>query len=160
MIDLQLIKQIAEHLQKQKLKIATAESCTAGLLAYNLTTIPGSSNYFERGVITYSNLSKQKLLNIPSSLITNKGAVSQEVAYAMAQSIKKFSQVDIGLSTTGIAGPGGGTKQKPVGLVYIGISTKKTTQVKQYQFTKNRKQNQIHTCYEAIRLLLETLKNW
>jgi len=156
----QHLKKIAKLLQKHQLKIATAESCTAGLLAYNLTTIPGSSNYFERGVITYSNQSKHQLLHIPQTLLTTYGAVSSEVAQAMAQSIQKISNVDIGISTTGIAGPSGATKEKPIGLVYIAIATKKTFQVQQYNFNKNRKENQIQTCHEALKLLLEMLNNW
>lgn len=154
------LTQIAELLQHHNLTIATAESCTTGLLAHTLTTLPGSSQYFDTGVITYSNYSKQHLLKIPQTLLTTYGAVSSEVAKAMAQAIQKISNVDIGISTTGIAGPGGATKEKPIGLVYIAIATKKTIHVHQYHFDKNRKENQTQTCQHALQLLLQILQNW
>jgi len=106
-------------LRERSLTIAVAESCTGGLLADKFTNVSGSSRYFERGVIAYSNRSKTELLKVPPDLLRRHGAVSQEVAEAMAEGIRRMAGVDIGLSTTGIAGPGGGTPEKPVGLVWI-----------------------------------------
>ncbi|HZB45417.1 MAG TPA: CinA family nicotinamide mononucleotide deamidase-related protein, partial [Pyrinomonadaceae bacterium] len=102
--------------------LATAESCTGGLVAERLTEIPGSSHYFMEGVVTYSNESKTRLLGVPAELIEEHGAVSAEVAEAMAEGVKRRAGVDFGLSVTGIAGPGGGTDAKPVGLVYIALA--------------------------------------
>ncbi|HEX6626080.1 MAG TPA: competence/damage-inducible protein A [Pyrinomonadaceae bacterium] len=102
--------------------LATAESCTGGLVAERLTEIPGSSHYFMEGVVTYSNESKTRLLGVPAELIEAHGAVSAEVAEAMAEGVKRRAGVDFGLSVTGIAGPGGGTETKPVGLVYIALA--------------------------------------
>lgn len=107
--------------------IATAESCTGGLISSRLTNVSGSSVYFIQGVITYSNESKTKLLNVPEKLLQEHGAVSEEVAKAMAENIRKIAGTDIGLSTTGIAGPTGATENKPIGLAYIGFSTEKET---------------------------------
>ncbi|MCX5859463.1 MAG: CinA family nicotinamide mononucleotide deamidase-related protein [Proteobacteria bacterium] len=103
-------------------KLALAESCTGGLVAHRITEVPGSSSYFERGVVTYSNPSKTELLGVAPDLLEKFGAVSAEVAGAMAEGVKKNSKVEIGLSTTGIAGPTGGSPEKPVGLVYFGLA--------------------------------------
>lgn len=108
--------------RKRGLKIATAESCTGGLLAATLTAIPGSSDVFERGWVTYSNEAKSESLGVLAELIADKGAVSLEVAQAMARGALHRSHADVALSITGIAGPGGGTSEKPVGLVYIGLA--------------------------------------
>src|SRR5918912_4442342 len=102
--------------------LATAESCTAGLIAHRLTEVPGSSTYFMEGVVTYSNEAKTRLLGVPAELIERHGAVSAEVAEAMAEGVKDRAATDFGLSVTGVAGPGGGTEEKPVGLVYISLS--------------------------------------
>ena len=110
-----------------KKTIATAESCTGGLIAHRLTNVSGSSAYFIQGVTTYSNDSKIKLLNIPDEMINSRGAVSEEVAKAMAENIRKMAGTDLGLSTTGIAGPTGATPTKPVGLAFIGFSTADAT---------------------------------
>ncbi len=160
MIDKKLLNNIFSRLSKLNLVIATAESCTGGLIAHTLTNISGSSNYFDRGLITYSNRAKIELLDVSEEIINQKGAVSFEVAKAMAEGIRKKSKVDIGISTTGIAGPTGGTKEKPVGLVFIGISTKKETIVKKFQFKGNRLQNKESTCIEALKLLLDLLDKW
>jgi competence/damage-inducible protein CinA-like protein len=113
---------VGRILTEHKLKIAVAESCTGGLISHRLTNVPGSSVYFERGVITYSNTSKTEILKVPNNLIESCGAVSQEVAEAMACGVREVSGADIGLSTTGIAGPSGGSLEKPVGLVWIGYA--------------------------------------
>ena len=109
-------------LLQKGLTIATAESCTGGLLAKRITSIPGASGCFEMGVITYSNESKIKLLGVNKETLAKFGAVSEQTAREMSIGIKKLSQADIAVSITGIAGPGGGTESKPVGLVYVGIN--------------------------------------
>jgi PncC family amidohydrolase len=125
-----------------------------------LTNISGSSEYFERGVVTYSNKSKMELLGVPQKTLEEYGAVSMQTARAMAIGIKDRAKVDIGISTTGIAGPTGGTKEKPVGLVYIGIAALKNTEVKRFLFSKDRLQNKEKTCHKALELLLETITKW
>lgn len=157
-IDGTLLNKISLILKEQNLKIATAESCTGGLIAHTLTNISGSSDYFDRGVISYSNKSKTELLGVPEKLIDKYGAVSNPVAKAMADGIRVKSEVDIGISTTGIAGPTGGTKEKPVGLVFIAISTKDNVIVKKYQFGGNRIQNKYDTCKAALDMLYDNLK--
>jgi nicotinamide-nucleotide amidase len=104
------------------LKVTTAESCTGGLIAASLTEIAGSSDVFERGFVTYSNQSKTELLGVPADLITQSGAVSEAVARAMAEGALAHARADIAVAVTGIAGPGGGTADKPVGLVFIGAA--------------------------------------
>ncbi len=118
---------IGKILISKKITISVAESCTGGLIANRLTNVSGSSQYFDRGVVAYSNRSKVELLGVDESLIQKYGAVSEEVAKAMAEGIRKISASGIGISTTGIAGPTGGTKEKPVGLVWIGYSDDKNT---------------------------------
>lgn len=160
MRDERILKNVADQLRKKNLTVATAESCTGGLLAHLLTNISGSSNHFDRGVVTYSNKSKIELLGIPQETIKEYGAVSKQTAKAMAIGIKEQANVDIGISTTGIAGPTGGTKEKPVGLVYIGIATSKKTEVKRFLFSKDRLQNKEKTCCKALEFLLETINKW
>ncbi len=112
---------IVEFLLKRNYTISTAESCTGGLLSKKITDIPGSSEVFLCGVCSYSNKSKETLLNVQHESLKNYGAVSEQVAKEMAIGIQKLSGSDIAISTTGVAGPGGGTKEKPVGLVYVCI---------------------------------------
>ena len=111
-----------EPTRRRGLKLVTAESCTGGLIAARLTDIPGSSKYFLQGAVTYSNEAKTQVLGVPADLIATHGAVSPEVAESMARGIKERSGATIGVGVTGIAGPDGGTTEKPVGLVYIGIA--------------------------------------
>jgi nicotinamide-nucleotide amidase len=123
----------------QGLTIALAESCTGGLIGHRLTQVPGSSAYVDRGVICYSNRSKTEMLGVPAQLIAEYGAVSQEVAAAMAEGIRERAGVSVGLSVTGIAGPGGATETKPVGLVYIGLSGGRgETMTKEFRFHGDR----------------------
>lgn len=157
MVDIQLVNKVSDELRKQNRSIATAESCTGGLLAHTLTNVSGSSDYFDRGVITYSNRAKNEMLGIPEELLKKHGAVSKEVAAAMAQAIRQNARVDCGLATTGIAGPTGGTKDKPIGLVYIALSTKDTLIVKQFLFSGDRISNKENTCTKALELILELL---
>jgi len=155
--DRNLINKVSDELKKHHVTIATAESCTGGLLAHTLTNVSGSSAYFDRGVISYSNQAKTQLLDIPENLIQKHGAVSKEVAAAMANAIRQNAQVDYGIATTGLAGPTGDTKDKPVGLVYIAVSTKDSIVVKQFLFSGDRLSNKESTCTAALELLLETL---
>lgn len=129
---------VGKSLLKKKKTISIAESCTGGLLGDRITNTPGSSKYFKMGIITYSNESKEKLLNVPKKTIKKHGAVSKETATLMAKNIRLTSESDIGIGISGIAGPSGGTKKKPVGLVYIALSTKKKTICKEYRFLGQR----------------------
>jgi len=155
---MELLKKVSSLLKEKGIKIATAESCTGGLVGHTLTNIPGSSLYFDRGVISYSNRAKVELLDVPEDIIERFGPVSEEVARAMAEGIRKKAKVDIGLSVTGIAGPTGGTKEKPVGLVYIGISHHGGTIVKKFQFEGDRLTIKERACEEALRMLLNLLE--
>jgi nicotinamide-nucleotide amidase len=130
---------IGALLTEKKLTISVAESLTGGLVADRITNIPGSSAYFERGVVTYSNRSKTELLGVPENVIKQHGAVSKEVAVLMAEGVRKASGTDIGLSTTGIAGPSGGTDQKPVGTVFVAVSDGKRTICRDFLFKWERR---------------------
>jgi len=157
LVDIKLVNKVSDELKKQRVKIATAESCTGGLLAHTFTNVSGSSSYFDQGVISYSNKAKQEVLGVPVELLKKYGAVSSEVAQVMAQGIRQRASVDYGLSTTGIAGPTGGTKDKPVGLVYIAIATTDHVTVKRFLFSGDRLINKENTCTAALELLLELL---
>ena len=137
--DRELEEVIGTLLKERKLTLAIAESCTGGLIADRTTNISGSSEYFERGMITYSNKSKIQELGVPSDFIKQYGAVSRHVAEAMAFGIRTKSNTDIGISTTGIAGPSGGSAEKPVGLVWIGYSDKDETFALQFNFGGERR---------------------
>ena len=117
-------KQLLDALREQGLKLATAESCTGGLICACLTEIPGSSDVVERGFVTYSNAAKSEVLDVPEAMIETHGAVSEEVAGAMAQGALDHSRADIAVAVTGIAGPGGGSEEKPVGLVFIAAASR------------------------------------
>ncbi|MFQ5456944.1 MAG: competence/damage-inducible protein A [Myxococcota bacterium] len=129
---------VGELLRDRGLRIATAESCSGGLLAHRLTNVPGSSDYFERGLVTYSNLAKCESLGVPEDLIRAEGAVSEAVAAAMAEGVRRLSKADIGVGITGIAGPSGGTAEKPVGLVFIGLASAEGTQAHRLKFFGDR----------------------
>lgn len=130
---------MGDLLRSKGFTLSLAESCTGGLIGYRITNISGSSDYLTCGVIAYSNCSKQELLKIPKEILEDYGAVSGETAEWMAKSIRINSGTDLGLSVTGIAGPTGGTKDKPVGTVYVGMSTTKATVAKVFKFVGNRK---------------------
>ncbi|MEE9152234.1 MAG: CinA family protein [Thermoplasmata archaeon] len=149
-----LEKRLGDALRDNKLRIAVAESCTGGLISHRITNIPGSSDYFDRGVIVYSNTSKAQLLGVPKLIIDSFGAVSRETAKAMAEGIKKMSGSDLGLAVTGIAGPGGGTPNKPVGLVYIGLASLKPTMEKEFRFTGERYEIKNQASEEALKMVL------
>jgi len=144
-----------KKLIKKKLTISVAESCTGGLLAHNLTKLPNSSKYFKMGLITYSNQAKTEILKVNKKIIKKYGAVSNQCCKAMAQNLSKISRSKINVSITGVAGPGGGSKEKPVGLVYIGIKKGKTLLLKETKFkSKNRNFIQKLTVKEVIKLVL------
>ena len=146
-------------LNKKKLKISLAESCTGGLLASTITSINGSSNIFILGLVTYSNKSKINILKVPRKIIMKYGAVSYETCLSMVKNLNILSKTNICVSITGIAGPKGGTNEKPVGLVYIGIKKGKKIIIKKY-FFKSKKRNLIQkaTVIKALNLILSICK--
>ena len=148
------IKLLHKKLIKKKLTISVAESCTGGLLAYNLTKLANSSKYFKMGLTTYSNQSKIKVLKVRKNIIHKYGAVSKECCKSMVVNLSKISKSKINVSITGIAGPGGSTKDKPVGLVYIGVKKGKILLVKENNF-KAKKRNLIQrsTVKEVIKII-------
>jgi len=152
-LDEKLLNKTISLLKEKKLTVATAESCTGGLIAHTFTNVSGSSDYFERGVVTYSNKAKMQLLDVPEDLLIKHGAVSKPVAKAMAEGARKKSNVDIAISTTGIAGPTGGNAEKPVGLVYIAISNSKKTIIKKFNFKGDRIENKYQSCNAALEML-------
>ena len=147
-------KKIVDKLRKKKLTISFAESCTGGMLSSAITSIPGSSEVFTIGLITYSNKSKIKILKVPENIIRKYGAVSKNCCAVMVKNLSKISKTNISLSITGIAGPGGGSKEKPVGLVFVGI--KKGTKIRICKFLiKNRgrsyiQKNSVTKCFKLI----------
>ena len=135
------LKKLHKKLIDKKLTISVAESCTGGLLANNLTKLANSSKYFQMGLITYSNDAKIKILKVNRNIIKKYGAVSKECCEAMVNNLSKISKSKINVSITGIAGPGGGTKDKPVGLVYIGIKLGKYLLILENKFGKKNRSN-------------------
>jgi nicotinamide-nucleotide amidase len=148
---------VSRLLIERQLRIAIAESCTGGGLSNRFTNISGSSNFYDRGVITYSNASKVELLKINEDVMNDRGAVSREVAMQMAEGIKSVSGSDIGISLTGIMGPTGGTTNKPVGTVYIGYCDDKVCTAKKFQFGKDRVLNKDRTTQAALEILRRQL---
>ena len=146
-------------LTKKKLKISFAESCTGGQLASAITSISGASKVFNLGLVTYSNQAKIKVLKVNKSIIKKYGAVSHECCYAMVNNLSKISKANINVSITGIAGPKGGTKKKPVGLVYIGVKKGNKTEINKCLF-KNKKRSSIQkaTVKKALNLILRVAK--
>jgi len=138
MVILDNVQEIVVKFSKSNTTLAIAESCTGGYISNMITNISGASKVFERGIVCYSNLSKSTLLNVDPDDIVKHGAVSEIVAKQLANNIRELSNVTIGIGVTGIAGPTGGTPEKPVGLVYIGFSTKKETIVEKHQFNVSR----------------------
>jgi nicotinamide-nucleotide amidase len=151
---------VGQLLSFQNWTLALAESCTGGLIAHRLTDVPGSSTYLDRGVVTYSNHAKQELLGVSPLLLRKYGAVSAQVAEAMAKGIRVKSRVDLGVSVTGIAGPGGGSAKKPVGLVYMAIDGPRGSQSNRYQFWGDRAEIKFRSSQAALnmvrRYLLQT----
>ncbi|MBN2356223.1 competence/damage-inducible protein A [candidate division KSB1 bacterium] len=156
--DMPLEQALALKLSQQRKTIAVAESCTGGLLAHKFTNIPGSSNFFERGVVTYSNRAKIELLGVPASTIEAYGAVSEQVALAMAEGVRRLAKTDYGLSTTGIAGPDGGSDEKPVGLVYVAWAGEEQVDVNMHRFIGDRHSNKERFAYAALNVLRINIK--
>ena len=154
-----LRKKIVNKIIKKKLTISTAESCTGGLLSSAITSVAGSSKVFKLGLVTYSNRSKIKVLKVLKNIIMKYGAVSEQVCLAMVMNLNKISKTGISISITGIAGPSGGTKKKPVGLVYVGIKKRNKISVKKYLFkNKGRTFIQKTAVNKSLRLILSALK--
>lgn len=148
------IKNIIQRLIKKKLSISVAESCTGGMLSSSITSISGASKIFNIGLVTYSNLAKIKLLKVSSSNIKRYGAVSEKCCLKMVEGLSKLSKSKINISITGIAGPKGGSKTKPVGLVYIGIKKGKKISINKYLFkNKNRENIRKNSVKEALKLI-------
>jgi nicotinamide-nucleotide amidase len=136
-------KKVIKKLIRNKITISVAESCTGGLIASEITSVPNSSNIFNLGLVTYSNQSKEKLLKIKKQNLKKYGAVSAQICKDMIENLFKISKTDLCISTTGIAGPSGGSKLKPVGLVYVGIKFKKNCKIYMYNFNKKLERNKI-----------------
>ncbi len=153
------MKSLVKKLIKKNLKISFAESCTGGLLASSITSISGSSKIFNIGLITYSNQAKIKFLKVNKSIIKKYGAVSHECCLAMVNNLSKISKANINVSITGIAGPKGGSNQKPVGLVYIGVKKDSKTSINKC-FFKGKKRTSIQkaTVKKALGLVLRIIK--
>ena len=149
---------VVKKLIKKKITVSVAESCTGGLLTHNLTKLANSSKYFQMGLTTYSNQAKINILKVNRKIIQKYGAVSSECCKAMAQNLSKISKSMINVSITGVAGPGGGSKNKPVGLVYIGIKKGKTLLVIENRF-KSKKRNtiQVLTVQKVINKILDII---
>jgi len=153
-----LSNKVVQKLIKKKLKVSFAESCTGGLLSSSITSISGSSKVFNLSLVTYSNKVKIDILKVPKKIINKYGAVSKECCLSMVKNLSKISKANISVSITGIAGPNGGTKLKPVGLIYIGIKKGNKISIKEKKFgSKNRKTIQILTAKEALKDVLKLI---
>ena len=151
----ELSKKVINLLRKKKLKISFAESCTGGMLASSITAIRGSSKIFTLGLITYSNQSKINILKVRRNIIIKHGAVSYETCLSMVKNLSLMSKTHVSVSITGVAGPGGGTKNKPVGLVYVGVKKGKKILIKKYLFkSKTRKAIQKSSVNKALNMVL------
>ena len=158
-MDLKKSKKIVNLLKRKKLKISFAESCTGGLLSSAITSVSRSSKVFTFGLVAYSNQSKTKILRVPKNIIRKYGSVSEPVCLAMLKNLNKISKTNISVSITGIAGPSGGTKIKPVGLVYVGIKKGNRVEVKKYLFkNKGRSYIQKAAVNKSLGLILSFLK--
>jgi len=152
------IIQIINLLKRKKLKISAAESCTGGMLSSAITSVSGASKVFTMGLVTYSNQAKMSILKVPKKIIQKHGAVSIQCCLSMVNNLSKISKSKVCVSITGIAGPSGGTKQKPVGLVYIGVKNGKKVIVSKSQFkNKGRSSIQKATIKKSLELLLKTI---
>ena len=149
---------VINKLREKKIKIATAESCTGGLFSGTLTSVPGSSECFGYGLVTYSNQAKHELLSIPWEVLNKFGAVSYETATWMAKSVRRIAHAELGLSITGIAGPSGGSKEKPVGLVYIGWADENLCDAHKFCFPGTREEIRQSTIEKGLDLILRYLE--
>ena len=154
-----LSQKIVKLLKRKRLKLSVVESCTGGMLSSALTSVSGSSKIFTLGLVTYSNQSKNHVLKVPKQIIRKHGAVSMQCCFSMVNNLSKISKSNIAVSITGIAGPSGGTKQKPVGLVYVGIKRGNKVKIKRFLFkNKGRSSVQRATVKKALELILDVLK--
>jgi nicotinamide-nucleotide amidase len=153
-----LEKTIGDYLRNKGWTLAIAESCTGGLICDHITNVSGSSDYFMGGMVNYSNASKSKHLGVPSNDIKKYGAVSPQVAKKMAQGVRKTFNTTFGLSTTGVAGPTGGTKRSPVGRVFIGMANGRRTWVKKLDLKGNRREIKEQAAKRSLELLYQMLK--
>ena len=149
---------VVNKLLKNNLTISTIESCTGGLIGHRITQVPGSSSVYSGGIISYSNEAKLNQVKVNSNILKNHGAVSEEVALEMAKNGRNIFNSDICVSVTGIAGPGGGTKDKPVGLVYVGYCTSSILKVDKYSFHSNRKSNKLRTSQAVLNLIMKNIE--
>ena len=149
---------IIKLLKKKKIKISFAESCTGGMLSSAITSVGGSSKVFTMGLVTYSNQSKNRLLKVPKQIIKKYGAVSVQCCFSMVNNLSKISKSNVAVSITGIAGPSGGTKQKPVGLVYVGLKKANKVKINRFLFkNKSRSNVQRAAVKKALELVLNTI---
>ena len=155
----QLVQAVAGRLLKHRQKVCTAESCTGGLIAKTFTDLAGSSDWFERGFVTYSNAAKTDMLAVPASLIEDYGAVSEAVATAMASGALRHSKADYSIAVTGVAGPGGGSDDKPVGTVWIAVASAEQMVARRYQFDGDRQAVRAATLITAIEELLDLVES-
>ena len=154
-----IVEELSQLLLENEVKLATAESCTGGMLSAAITDRAGSSAVFDRGFVTYSNNSKENLLGVSLNILDNYGAVSTQCADFMVLGALDNSEADIAVSVTGVAGPGGGTEEKPVGLVYIGVCIKgREPVVTECRFSGDRAEIRRLTCEKAFSLLIEAVR--
>jgi PncC family amidohydrolase len=149
---------VGQMLADRKMKLATAESCTGGLVGHRITNVPGSSEYFEGGIVAYSYDAKERLLGVHHDTLYEHGAVSAEAAIEMARGARRALGADIGIAVTGIAGPGGGMPGKPVGLVYIALSSRNLDRVEHFVWDSDREGNKFHSAEAALEMLKEYLE--
>jgi nicotinamide-nucleotide amidase len=152
---MRLEQKVAEHLINQKKTLSIAESCSGGLLGHRLTNIPGSSKFFHGGILAYHNNVKISILKVPSRMLLQHGAVSSQVALLMAKHVRTLFKTDFGVAITGIAGPTSATKNKPVGLVFIAVSTKKSSICLKYCFKSTRFQIKTKATTQALKMLIK-----
>ena len=152
---LQLVTELSAALLRKQQKVCTAESCTGGLIAKTFTDLAGSSDWFDRGFVTYSNAAKSEMLGVPASVIEDYGAVSEAVANAMASGALLHSDADFAVAVTGVAGPGGGSEEKPVGTVWIAVASKRQASARLHRFDGDRSAVREATLQAAIEALLD-----
>ncbi len=152
-----LEEEIGSALRSSGRTLATAESCTGGLVGHRITNVSGSSEYYNGGVVAYANEVKEQILQVARTILAEKGAVSAECAVAMANGVRTLLRSDIGISTTGIAGPTGGTPEKPVGLVYIALATKDYVAHEKHIFHRDREGNKREAAEAVLQLLMKYL---
>ena len=153
-----ITSQIIDLLKNKKITLSVAESCTGGMLAGVITGVSGASKVFKFGIITYSNQSKTKYLKVPLKIIKKHGAVSKQCCYSMVNNLSKISKTKLNIAITGVAGPKGGSKLKPVGLVYIGIKKDNKIEINEYFFKdKNRKSIRIRSVKKSLELIKNSI---